>query len=181
MPQPYQKLSGFVLVYPLGEFAETADTFRQLMQGWLNGIADLPLTRLAFGAVLLQPVKSFAEGYERLERYLPFPLDSTNSSDFLYRINRSRLSFVGISDLKINRLSTWAVLRVQQVGFAFTLGDIPQLAPQSRGHEFMVCRLELDINTDANFSRDMNQEYRDAILDELIDLGKEIAEKGDTP
>jgi len=134
-----------------------------LMLRWLAGCP--PLQRLAFGAVLTRPVDDLLTGYRQISDYLPFvQLDPESSSDFSYQINRPRNSTV-ISGLRINRFSRWSVARVFASTFDTQIG----------------CRVELDINTAQEFQGELPQEKLPVIIQELVDLGKEIAENGDIP
>jgi hypothetical protein len=165
----------------LGQFIQTLESFQCLMERWLEFTAFPLMQRLAFGAVLLQPVESLQEGYRQLGMYLPFvKLDPEPSSDFLYRINRSRNSSIGIDGLQINRLSTWSVASTALVEFsaaALARGAIRSIP----GLTLFACRLEVDINTAAEFPGEFSAEQSRRIFHELIDLGREIAQEGDAP
>ena len=62
----------------LGPFPDILRTFQELMGRWLAMETCPSMTRLAFGAVLLQPVANHPNAYNLLEHYLP-------SVRFLYR------------------------------------------------------------------------------------------------
>lgn len=161
--------SGF---HTIGSLADSLTSFLTLMLRWIE-IAP-PIQRLAFGAVLNKPVNSSKEGHNWISSYLPFELDE-DSSDFLYQINRPRKSAsTGISDLLINRLSKWSVSLL--TSFAFELNKPEQYI--ARPHQFFVS-LELDINTAPDFSVELTSEQLPQVLQELVELGKEIATKGD--
>jgi hypothetical protein len=156
----------------LGLFTESVDSFLKLMIRWLEEAP--PTQRLAFGAVLIKPVNSSKEGYEWVSAYLPFNLDE-NSSDFLYQINRPRKSASADDpDLLINRLSKWGVSLL--TSFAFDPSKLEQYVTQPP--RFSV-RLELDISTTPNLSREVGLEKLSRVFQELVELGKEIASKGD--
>jgi hypothetical protein len=162
----------------LGSFPNELDKFIQLMQKWF-ALKTCPATilRLAFGAVLLQPVESLRQGYELLAEYLKkyVKLDVEDSSDFLYSINRSKNSVSVAEDLRINRLSKWSVASLKTVGFSIAPTPLKFVSEP----EQFVCRLELDINTFADFTGKFSPEKLLVIFQELVELGKEIAEKGD--
>ncbi|MBC7822744.1 MAG: hypothetical protein H7126_02485 [Candidatus Parcubacteria bacterium] len=156
----------------LGLFTESVDSFLKLMIRWLEEAP--PTQRLAFGAVLIKPVNSSKEGYEWVSAYLPFNLDE-NSSDFSYQINRPRKSAsTKTSDLSINRLSKWSVSLL--TSFAFDPSRLEQYI--TKPPRFSV-RLELDINTTPNFSEEVGSEKLSHVFQELVELGREIASKGD--
>lgn len=156
----------------LGSFTDSLESFLVLMLSWIK-IAP-PIQRLAFGAVLNKPVNSSKEGYESISAYLPFTLDE-NSSDFLYQINRPRKSTsTEFSTLSINRLSKWYVRLL--ASFEFNSNKPEQYV--SKLPQFSVS-LELDINTTANFPVELSSEQLIKVFQELVELGKEIAIKGD--
>jgi hypothetical protein len=156
----------------LGSFANCLDSFLVLMLRWIE-LAP-PIQRLAFGAVLTKSVDSSKEGYQWVSSYLPFNLDE-ESSDFLYQINRPiKATSTENADLLINRLSKWSVNLL--AGF-----NIDPIRPEqfiSRLPQFSV-RLELDINTTADPSVELNSEQLPQIFQELVELGRKIAIQGD--
>lgn len=156
----------------IGVFPEVLSRFEDLAIRWLKSDSCLPIQRLAFGAVLLQPVKSREAGYRELSQYLPFEVDAENSSDLLYQINRPRDSHVGIEELKINRISKWSVSAMQLLRFS-----PPRVGAAKLGN--FACRLELDINTAAEFQGELSHKKLADIFRELVKLGEEIAAEGD--
>src|SRR5262245_27779677 len=80
-----------ILKVMAGAFHEVTPSSLKITEPWISSLAQV--TRLAFGAVLIQPVESRKEGYARLAKYLGQRApDPENSSDFLYQINRQRRS-----------------------------------------------------------------------------------------
>ncbi|NOT54676.1 MAG: hypothetical protein HOP18_08750 [Deltaproteobacteria bacterium] len=161
----------------IGSLPESLNTFSQLMTRWLES-GECPVThRLAFGAMLWQPVDDEKTGYRQLAAYLPgLQLSLEGATDFLYRINRARNSRSEIAGLKINRLSKWSVS-------AWTIAELP-LVPETRlrvRQKGTGCQLELDINTHPDFSGDLPQDQLGQIFRELVTLGQEIAKEGDIP
>lgn len=136
------------------------------------------MIRLAFGAVLLQPVTNLQAAYQRLGHYLPaVTLDPTGSSDFVYQINRQRNSATEIAGLKINRLSKWAATRFVTATFSTTN---PARISHHQGPLFVS--LALDINTAPDFQGEFEQgQSQQAVFSELVRLGCEIASQGDIP
>lgn len=160
----------------IGSFQAGLNSFITIMSSWLK--ISPPLRRLAFGTVLVFPIDSRQLGYELLGNYLPnVKLDPVGSSDFLYQINRPRSSQTAISDLLINRLSKWSVLRRGLVGFE--LSPTTPMASVVPSSETLACRVELDINTSADYKGDLPSDKLLEIFNELIDLTKEIALEGD--
>ena len=161
----------------VGPFAESLKTFLALIDRWIQSETFPPVKRVALGAVLLQPVESKQLAYERLAKYLPkVELDASNSSEFFYQINRPRASTSGIAKLKINRLSKWSVMSWRSAVVAVTPVSLEQAA---MGPEVFTCRLELDINTAPDFSEMLPREMLPRILQELANVGQEIAQDGD--
>ncbi|MGL5872035.1 MAG: hypothetical protein ACRC2R_06650 [Xenococcaceae cyanobacterium] len=157
----------------IGSFLDSVNSFLALMLRWLKD--SPPIQRLAFGSSILQFVNSSQEGYKCISGYLPFDLDE-DSSDFFYQINRPRQSTsVELPDLKINRLSRWGIQLL--VNIAFSLN---KPAPQRTTKPAQVTiALDLDINTAENILDELPSEQLSQIFKELVELGKEIAEKGD--
>lgn len=163
----------------VGPFLDSVDIFFSLMRHWFELEACPAVQRLAFGAVLLQPVENREAGYRKLSPYLPFvELDPKGSSDFSYQINRPRDSKLRIPDLTINRLSKWSVATMRGVGLSLSPASVVDYA---LGEAFFACRLELDINTAQDFQEEISPEQLPAVFQELVDLGREIASEGDIP
>ena len=137
-----------------------------------------PLIRLAFGARLGIPVDNKIDGSHILSSYLPFmDMDFANSSDFLYQINRSRTSTV-VPELRLNRLTKWSVLSATTG--SFVMRD-QQPVSTSTTQNFYSCHLELDINTSAENTDEYQPEHLSPLFDELVQIGLEIAQRGDIP
>lgn len=157
----------------IGSFTKSLNPFLQLMLKWLS--ISPPLQRLAFGAILLQPVDDLETGYRLIATYLPFvQLDSEGSSDFFYQINRPRNSMSGITGLEVNRLSKWSITRWQTSDLS-----LPAMT-YFPGKPYFACCLELDINTAVDFSDELIGEQLPRVFQELVNLGLEIAREGDT-
>jgi hypothetical protein len=154
----------------IGLFEESFNSFQTLMLRWIQ---HAPMTqRLAFGAVLYKSVSNSKEGYHFISSFIPFDLDE-DSSEFLYQINRPRKSLLdGLTDLSINRLSKWSVS-------LFTLFFNPNNVLSPTVNVKHAVRLELDVNTTPNFTRDLPSSQLPNIFIELLEIGKEIAIKGD--
>lgn len=163
-------------VADIGSFREALETFMGGMQQWLASAPSI--ARLAFGAVLLQPVDDRVAGYRVMQRYMSaLRLDADNSSDFVYQINRPRPTKTGINGA-INRLSKWSVISAKKFGLQLALeGQQPVFATSPI---FTACRAELDINTSPAIEK-IAQEQLIPVFFELTDLASEIATKGDVP
>lgn len=161
----------------IGSFQDGLDSFLELISRWFR--ISPPLRRLAFGTVLVLPVDSRESGYKLLGNYLPnVKLDPIGTSDFLYQINRPRNSQLKIPELMINRLTKWSVLKRGLARFELSPDARVSLLPSS---ETVACRMELDINTSAEYKGDLPSDKLINIFNELVDLTKEITLKGDIP
>lgn len=154
----------------LGEPSAVFKQFAELVTRWFELCG--PLQRLAFGSVLSLPVNSRPEGYDRLRSFLKgVQIDPENSSDFLYQINRPRMFDADGFQIKINRLTKWSV----------RLWQLREISPVSdrlitSAH---ACSLELDLNTDGEFAKELPRESLKKILDVLIEFALEIGQRGD--
>jgi len=148
------------------------------MVRWLD-IAP-PVVRLAYGATLFEPVPDRQTGYRRLSQLVPVQIDPVGSEDFLYQINRPRTSRTGLPGLTINRLSKWSVAAFQNFVLMFTIPPVQPAQPQA-GRPEIACRIELDINTAPSYTNELPHERLGEIFRELIDVGSEIADRGDVP
>lgn len=161
----------------IGSFNDIDNIFLQYVFKWVNLNNFLQTNRIAFGAILHQPVKDIITGYKLLQSMLPaVKIDSKTSSDFLYQINRARISNVDIPDLKINRLTKWSVATVKFLGL-HVVADIKQ--EDIIRKDFFACQLELDINTSEDFTSELPKEKIKDIFKELVSLGNEIGSEGD--
>ena len=159
----------------VGPFENSETVFSDLMFRWL-GVSPPPLQRLAFGAELIEPVANKRAGYEKISQILQtVRVDPAGSSDFLYQINRPRTSSSGVEGLTINRLSKWAVIGVQP--FRITVGQ--SLLQSISEEETFGCRLDLDINTAADFKGELPKDKLTLIWKELVKLAHEISSGGD--
>lgn len=162
----------------VGDLPGSLDVFCDIASRWFRTEGYPSVWRLAFGAVLLYPVDDREAGYRQLGPYLAcVDLDPVSSSDFLYQINRPRDARCAIADLRINRLSKWSVLRGGTTTFVLA-PSAPVFVP---GHAHFACQLELDINTVPSDRHGFDGGQSSRIFSELVDLGREIASKGDIP
>jgi len=152
--------------------------FRELLDPWVKDVA--PFKRIGLGAVLVMPVENREVGYRTVSRYLPaVKLDPSVSSDFSYSINRPRPSKSGIDGLKVNRLSRWSVVQVQEFQVQ---GTVPGgVALVEGAADFQAVRVELDVNTAAERNDALPQDRQLSVFHELTGLVEEIAARGDVP
>lgn len=129
-----------------------------------NGIN---VSRLAFGAELIIPVTHHSEGYAVLSKFLPSVEIDPETADFIYGINRARISKI-VPDLVINRLTRWSLRKL-------TI----EASQHDDGIDFYACHLLLDINTVPQKIQLLDSSNLAALFLELVQLGAEITESGD--
>jgi hypothetical protein len=152
--------------------------FAELMERWFQFEERPTINRIALGAVLVQPVVSLEEGYGRIATYLPFEFMSEGASDLIFRINRPRPSKTGVEELNINRLCTWSVAARRGIQLGLDVASGVQTTAIT--DQQLACRAELDINTAPDSLGKLPQDRLLDILKEMVDLGVEIADEGDT-
>ena len=133
------------------------------------------IKRLAFGAVLLQPVATLQDAYSFFEPLLP-TLDLDGVQDFYYQVNRRRKSKV-FAEIEINRLNKWNAYIGTLVNMAVNPSQKSQTS--STTDSSIASRLELDVNTWQENTEPLPSERLPIIFDELVELGSEICEDGD--
>jgi len=175
IPQPAETLPVPDVVFPtIGSRPEATSGFLSAGAAWLSS-GDCPrLVRLAHGCVFLRPFDERAKAYKFLAAKLPTIEVDENSTDFAYQVNRPRLSKV-VDGLHLNRLSKWAAIRIR-VGVVSTGSEslkYPVIGEQ------VATRLEVDISTAAERADDIPRQLHVGLLDELVELGNEIANNGD--
>lgn len=162
----------------IGPLPEAIETFKNAMKKWID--YQIPTRRLAFGAVLLQPVENAVDGYKRIQEYVEsVKLDIDHMSEFMYQINRSRPSTTGVADLVINRLTQWSVVEFRPISVHAVLGSPGDQSVISSGDAHRAFRLGLDINTKPENVDELPPDKMSDIFSELVEMGLEIAEKGD--
>ena len=156
-----------------GNYRETAKSMADPVHKWLTD--SPPAYRLAVGARLLAPGPEIVDVHSTLDGFLPnLNLRGLATPDFTLRVNRTRLS-TNQPEVLINRLSTWSIAQGQNVAISPNRPPPQPLPVQYAAH------LELDINTSLANGEEFSDGISGIILDELVDLAIEIAEKGDQP
>lgn len=164
----------------IGYYTECREAFVQKMLEWLKGRCPAT-TRMAYGAILLLRCSTLPEAYARLNELLPsVDLASENISDFSYRVNRTRQLLTGIERLRVNRISNWAAL--EMLNTSVQINQNVRTPPSAKVESVTpLCRLELDVNTDQEYSRELDKVHLESVFSELVQAGSEIANKGDIP
>lgn len=163
-------------VFPDRPFLPSLEEFKLLTSDWFSETPHV--TRLAFGAVLIQLTDSAKTALSILDDYLPdVRIDNEGMHDFLYQVNRPRTSTIE-SGLRINRLSKWAVVTILTGGISIDLQQ-EHAVPVQPANQTLGVQLEVDINTAPRHDVDLPSHNLQSVFDELTDLGLEIAEGGD--
>jgi len=169
-----------VNIFPtLGELKSNVNSFLELSNKLLK-LPDYPMTnRLAFGAICVFPVETRKSGYDNLNVFLGdvIKIDSDDSFDLLYQINRRRNSKSDVPGLSINRLQKWYV-GTRNISVVMVSPDKKEHALSSADAVY-ACMLELDINTSKDFQDHLPKGKLNKICKELTDLGIEISQNGD--
>jgi hypothetical protein len=139
------------------------------------------LRRLAFGCILLRPVAVRDEILPLLLDLLPdLRIDRSKPvRDLFYQINRPRMSRTkgGPNDLEINRLSKWSGVELRQAYISLDGSPRGFLSQPTQA----AARLELDISSNVQLSRLIPNAITKPLFHEFVDLGKELATRGDHP
>jgi hypothetical protein len=165
----------------VGRFPNVLDGFIRGMEQWLS--ISPAVVRLAYGAVLLEPVDTKEVGYRRLSEYLKTMRVDEASQDFFFQINRPRRRGQKRDGLLLNRLSKWSVASFQPFSMAVALGSPPvfssTLVHLPTDSVTYAVRLELDLSTPPQYQEELVHDELPSIFRELVNLGSEIANQGD--
>ena len=131
--------------------------------------------RLAFGVILIRQVSDVKEGLGHLSQYLPhLDLENRGGLDFIYQINRRRLSSYAPHVL-VNRLAKWSLESVQSGALRIGPSQRPHIAVSE---SLLVDKLTIDINT-APTNNAISVSRMPGLLDEFMAFAQEVAVKGD--
>lgn len=120
-------------------------------------------SRLAFGTTLLNEVKDKKAGYLQLNELLPFMRISLDSwSDFYLQFNKpAKISRSNGDSFSLNRLVNYSTVHMQMMNF--TSGS---LVPFTNHYT----RIDFDINTSHEVTKDFNNDDVLHLLDKLTDI-----------
>lgn len=164
-------------ILSIGAVSTVLDLFIPPILRWFELETCPAAKRLAFGAMLFYAVADQEVGNRLFSDYLPHvKLDDDNIRDFGYQINRRRQTTTGIPGLNINRLAKWSMIQAQPRLIELSPDDVSIAVLEQD-----ACRLELDMNTSAEFKGNITREQLPALFQELAELGKQIVEEGDVP
>lgn len=123
---------------PTKSMSQLRDDLIPAIGKWLINQSS-KITRVAFGAIGLHPVRSIGEGNVLLGEYLPFiELDAGRARDLLIQINLPEKNDV-LEGVDCNVISKWGVLTGQFMQMA--LGGLPAMVTNH------MVRAELDLST----------------------------------
>ncbi len=173
--KPEQNPGEFNLLI-VGSLNQELEPLLKFSKNWLGAHEMFAVKRMAFGAVLLAPALNLEKVFNDLDFVFP-GMNLQNVQDFGYQINRKRQSEV-VNGLDINRLAQWGVVRPLRID-----PDLDTLVNDNgdASKSGFASRLELDINTVPDSSNSLPAEKLTDIFQELVDMGLEIAAKGDIP
>ncbi|MCY3780054.1 MAG: hypothetical protein OXG78_07080 [Chloroflexi bacterium] len=157
-----------------GNLNNELNPFLEFSKEFLQNPVIFPVFRLAFGAILMKPRSDLISSNEYLADFLPH-LDLEDATDFGYQISRGRTSDV-VNELHINRLSRWQVLTLERKGSTLDPADDGNL---DLVETLFAARLELDINSSPDYGPPLNSDLLSSAFEELVDMGLEIARRGD--
>lgn len=121
---------------PLPNAGTVKDVY-EVFRTWYQRLGTIRAKRLGFGGVLLLPVNDGAEGYNYLQRFLPFVNFESDMSDFFLQINRKKDSVFGC---RVNELSKWSCIAVKTLQFS-------EDGVAEEPFSIHAVRLEFDLNT----------------------------------
>jgi hypothetical protein len=155
----------------LGVFPVAAQPLLQLGRGWIQSEWFPAIQRIALGFVLISPTPDRKSGYQELRQFIDGVPDTLDATDFQYQVNRPRPSAAHVDDLQVNRLSRWSV-----GGYTFIAIGPGSQPSESALHHYL--RLELDINTSADFQGIIPRNAAEIVMGDLFSGAKEICEHG---
>jgi hypothetical protein len=160
----------------VGHWPEVCKEFFAATKAWVEGIG-VPIVRMAIGPVLLARQPGAEDAYKSLLGMVKsLKGDPARMRDLLFRVNWP-VNSTSVNGLTINRLTSWAVLRIQ---FQIVVGTGANvLVDAGPGSDFV--RLEIDHNTDAGRTQPFDQKRLVPLYNELTNLAMENAEKGELP
>jgi hypothetical protein len=164
-----------ILQANFGRAEEKLPSFASLVRSWLDRTAQTgKIIRVAFGAVLLLPVKNRDAGYRELDRLLQsVRVDPINTKELLYRINRPKI-YKG--EIELNRLTAWASLDLRRFYLATSLEQ-----PSMPISEEAFVRLEVDHSTPAERTQTLPLGEIVPIFEVLVEMAVENAGRGEQP
>lgn len=160
----------------IGEVEDVSTSFSNLL--FPRAAQSYDAVRFALGLTAHRHAASKEASYAELESLSKkTKFDIKGASDFLYQINRYRIS-TAVPGLMVNRLLRLSCAAVTDMQIAF-----PTEGSHSRntGLPTFVTRMDLDINTEATRREPIPAAQRELLLAELKSLALEMLREGDVP
>ena len=156
-----------------GRFPAAARPFLEFVRRWATTGSFPTSTRIALGFTLIAATEGRATGYRELSEFID-GVPTPDATDFQYQVNRPRASRAGIEGLNINRLSRWSVGALGTVALLVGAGAPHPIIGPLQHH----LRLEVDVNTAADFQGVIPHDMIPALLDDLFAGVTEVCEQG---
>jgi hypothetical protein len=160
----------------VGLWSEVSEKFLVATIPWIEQL-DFEIWRLAFGCVLLLRTDSREQAYAQLNDLIRSVTITPLMRDLLFRVNWPVKSSI-VPELSINRITSWASVRISLGALLVSSGGAPpqlQMAPSP-----VDCvRLEIDHNTNQEWSLPFERGHVAPIYKELVSLANENAERGE--
>lgn len=174
-PEPGPESFGEPLM--IGPVVEIVDSFSAIIDRWLRR-NDLPsILRIAFGGVARHPEADMRSGYNRLPDYLPVRI-GPDATDFFFQINNPAQSQTAVQGLRINRLSKWSISSLVRMSLQMGSG---MLVPNPAPVLGYALRVELDVNTFAEFQGPLPSNNLVEVYRELVAAARAIVTDGLNP
>jgi hypothetical protein len=155
-----------------------------LMQNIIFKMFDLkefPTSRrLAIGVILNAQIKTMEEGTDFLQSKLKSVSNIKGTTDFLFRINKPVKSEV-LSGLNLNRLMTWSIGQLQLINIPLNVLQ-PNIAQPNTIQPLkseLICRLEMDFNSEEKIGTEIPVDVQKEIARELLNEVINVADKGE--
>ncbi len=169
LPKPESDSAGSEII---GFYAEQQERFSKIMLRWLEN--SPLLQRIGFGGVLVLDANDLPDACSKLARLLPaVSIDTENTRDFMYGINRRIKSRQEIPELELNRLAKWSVEQL------FEVSDPSDRSTWQPSKTLTFCKFEFDINTVRDFTGEMPNKLVTNIFKELVQRANELIVYGD--
>jgi hypothetical protein len=153
------------------------DKFFELTSAWIK-TKNIPVVRVAFGAILLSGTTSVTQSYELLKKLLSsVSIDPDNMRDLIFRVSWPAKSTV-VKDMFIHRITNWNAIQffAASVTMGSTLTSVSSPMPGA-----CAVRLEIDHSTNKDRREAFDPAMLMPIYSELVALASENAEKGERP
>lgn len=158
----------------IGPWEEIKDEFLATTLRWMEQ-KELPVIRIAFGAVCLAPADNQKSAVATLKQFVKSVSITDTMEELTFSVNKPCLSNV-VKDLRLNRLARWSTLLLQ-----FKLLQLSSPLPSDLTEDLHAARLELDYNTDPRHTKPYSSRDLAALYKELTQLASVVVRDGEQP